>query len=224
MFKIPDFSLVQRLCKQAGLDLVSARNHPRTLVSGDLRHFDTTVRCAAHYAGATLNRTYRWRELRFRGGTSETHTCVVSKCKSESSKAHRSVPTSCLDLLEWKLELSQTYIFCQSAERLHVRRLRASRKEQPFSLSFISWITQFVHGSFHRFQKGQVTSKKHKLSRKYIWRRSSQVSPPAAVKLCYDVTAEKVQHKTLPHKAAQCKSGDSVSCSEKLKILNDAFS
>ena len=53
MFKIPDFSLAQR----AGLDLVSARKDfdpPPTLVTGDLRHFDTTVRCAAHYAGATL--------------------------------------------------------------------------------------------------------------------------------------------------------------------------
>ena len=56
MFKIPDFSLAPCLCKQAGLDLISARKDfdPRTLVSGDLRHFDTTVRCAAHYAGATL--------------------------------------------------------------------------------------------------------------------------------------------------------------------------
>ena len=56
MFKIPDFSLVPRLYKQAGLDLVSARKdfNPRTLVSGDLCNFDTTVRCAAHYAGATL--------------------------------------------------------------------------------------------------------------------------------------------------------------------------
>ena len=58
MFKIPDFSLAPRLCKQAGLDLISARKDfdPCTLVSGDLRHFDTTVRCAAHYAGATLTR------------------------------------------------------------------------------------------------------------------------------------------------------------------------
>ena len=56
MFKIPDFFLAPRLCKQAGLDLVSARKDfdPGTLVSGDLRHFDMTVRCAAHYAGATL--------------------------------------------------------------------------------------------------------------------------------------------------------------------------
>ena len=57
MFKIPEFSLAPRLCRKAGLDLVSARKDfdPRTLVSGDLRHFDTTVRCAAHYARATLN-------------------------------------------------------------------------------------------------------------------------------------------------------------------------
>ena len=51
------------LCKQAGLDLVSARKDldPRTLVSGDLRHFCMTVRCAAHCTGATLNtnRTFR---------------------------------------------------------------------------------------------------------------------------------------------------------------------
>ena len=65
MFKIPDFSLAPRLCKQAGL--VSARKdfEPRTLVSGDLRHFDTTVRCAAHYAGATLSPIT---SLRFLGG------------------------------------------------------------------------------------------------------------------------------------------------------------
>ena len=56
MFKIPDFSLAPCLCKQAGLDLVSAWKDldPRTLVS-DLRHFCMTVRCAAHCAGATLN-------------------------------------------------------------------------------------------------------------------------------------------------------------------------
>ena len=58
MFKIPDFSLVPPVCKQAGLDLVSAWRDfdPRTFVSGNLRHFDTTVLCAAHYAGATLTR------------------------------------------------------------------------------------------------------------------------------------------------------------------------
>ena len=56
MFKIPDFPLAPPLCKQAGLDFVSARRDfdPCTLVSGNLRHFDTAVRCAAHYAGATL--------------------------------------------------------------------------------------------------------------------------------------------------------------------------
>ena len=55
MFKRPNFSLASRLCKQAGLDLVTARKDfdPHTLVSGDPCHFDTTGRCAAHYAGAT---------------------------------------------------------------------------------------------------------------------------------------------------------------------------
>ena len=59
MFKIPHFSLASCLCKQAGLDLVSAWKDldPRTLVSGDLCHFCTTaavaVRWAAHCAGAT---------------------------------------------------------------------------------------------------------------------------------------------------------------------------
>ena len=65
MFKIPDFSLVPRLCKQAGLDLVSARKDfdPRTPVSGDLRLFDMTVRCAVHCAGATLNNVWPARTL-----------------------------------------------------------------------------------------------------------------------------------------------------------------
>ena len=57
MFKIPDFSLAPCLCKQAGLDFVSAWEDldPRTLVSGDRRHFCISVRCAAHCAGATLS-------------------------------------------------------------------------------------------------------------------------------------------------------------------------
>ena len=65
MFKIPDFSLAPRPCKQAGLHLVSAWKDldPRTLVSGDLRHFCMTVRCAAHCAGATLNVFYRLRTV-----------------------------------------------------------------------------------------------------------------------------------------------------------------
>ena len=53
MFKIPDFSLAPRLCKQAGFWRKDF--DPRTLVSGDLCHFDTTVRCAAHYARAALS-------------------------------------------------------------------------------------------------------------------------------------------------------------------------
>ena len=56
MFKIPDFSLAP--CLLAGLDFVSGWKdlNPRTLVSGDLHHFCMTVGCAAHCAGATLNK------------------------------------------------------------------------------------------------------------------------------------------------------------------------
>ena len=60
MFKIPDFSLTPRLSKQAGLDFgfcVIRSRSPYTCIgdsTGDLRHFDMTVRCAAHYAGAHL--------------------------------------------------------------------------------------------------------------------------------------------------------------------------
>ena len=65
MFKIPDFSL-PCLCKQAGLDLVSAWKDldPRTFVSGTLREtfailtFCMTVRCAAHYARASTAQTH----------------------------------------------------------------------------------------------------------------------------------------------------------------------
>ena len=57
-------SLVPCLDKQAGLDLVSASwkdLDPHTLVSGGLRHFCMTVRCAAHCAGTTLRCLRRWK-------------------------------------------------------------------------------------------------------------------------------------------------------------------
>ena len=60
MFNIPDFLTAPRLCKQAGLDLsfcvIRSRSSYTCIESstGDLRHFDMTVRCAAHYARATL--------------------------------------------------------------------------------------------------------------------------------------------------------------------------
>ena len=61
------------------------------------------------------------------------------KCKSdESDKAHRSIPTSCLDPLESKLGFSHMFIFSQSAERPHVQRPMVSRKEQLFSLFFVA--------------------------------------------------------------------------------------
>ena len=66
MFKIPNFSLAPRLCKQAGLDLVVCvirSRSPYTCIrdsTGDLCHFDMTVRCAAHNAGATLMHLPDW--------------------------------------------------------------------------------------------------------------------------------------------------------------------
>ena len=57
------------ICNQAGfgLSFCTKRFDPRTPVSGDLRHFDTTVGCAAHYAGGTLslckNTRVMWRFL-----------------------------------------------------------------------------------------------------------------------------------------------------------------
>ena len=83
------------ICKQAGLDLNSARRDfdPRTIVSGNLRQFDTTVRCAAHYAGATL--------------TPRSVTQVTLR-REFSSQAHSSQRTALTQCFPW-------YWFCERA-------------------------------------------------------------------------------------------------------------
>ena len=79
--------------------------------------------------------------------------------------------------------ISLPSIFSQSAERPHEQRRMASKKEQLFALFFVAWITHFFSRKvFHGFQKGQVHSRKHKLSKKYFWRWSSPGSPPAGLK------------------------------------------
>ena len=89
MFKIPDFSLAPPLCKQASLDLVSARKDfdPRTLVSGNLRHFDKTVRCAAHYAGATLS------------------TSRTKKCTGQEATLEKNLNFCKTQVAQWRLWL-----------------------------------------------------------------------------------------------------------------------
>ena len=69
-----------------------------------------------------MNRTYRWRNFAFSSipDMQERQARLERelKCKSEESdKAHRSVPTSCLDPLQLKLGFSHMSIFSQSAER-----------------------------------------------------------------------------------------------------------
>ena len=106
------------------------------------------------------------------------------KCKSEESdKAHRSVPTSCLDPLESKLGFSHKSIFSQSAEWPHERRPMASRKEQLSSSVFRCLNhTASSRKAFNGVQKGQGHSKKHKPSKKYIYGRSISGSPPAGLR------------------------------------------
>ena len=57
MFKIPDFSFAPRLYRLVWTNCVIRSRFAYTCIgdsTGDLRRFDMTVRCAAHYAGATL--------------------------------------------------------------------------------------------------------------------------------------------------------------------------
>ena len=106
MFKIPDFSLAPGVCKQAGLDLVSARKDfdSRTLVLGDLRHFDTTVRCAARYAAATLRTNVQVTNVTF---SLEIRLCRAL-CGNETPCRHNRLvsildSTSCQTATAWIL-------------------------------------------------------------------------------------------------------------------------
>ena len=93
------------------------------------------------------------------------------KCKwEESDKAHRSVPTSCLDPLEHvesKLGFSHMSIFSQSAERAARAAPNGVKKGAIFLLVFRCLNhTAFSRKAFNGVQKGQVHSKKHKPSKK----------------------------------------------------------
>ena len=103
--------------------------------------------------GQRLNRTYRWRELRFSSmpndmyaGERQARLERELKCKSEESdKAHRSVPTSCLDPLESELGFSHCLFLASPLSGPHERRPMASRKEQLSSLFFVAWTTRPLH-------------------------------------------------------------------------------
>ena len=92
------------------------------------------------------------------------------KCKSEESdKAHRSVPTSCLDLLESKLGFSHMSIFSQSAERAARAAPNGVKKGATFLLVFRCLNhTASSRKAFNGVQKSQVHSKKHKPSKKFL--------------------------------------------------------
>ena len=101
----------------------------------------------------------------------------------ESVKAYRSVPTSRLDPLESKLGFSHLSIFSQSAERAARAAPNGVKKGATFLLLFRSLNhTDPSQKPFIGVQKGQVHSKKHKPSKKYFCGRSTQGSPPAALK------------------------------------------
>ena len=83
------------------------------------------------------------------------------KCKSEESdKAHRSVPTSCLDPLESKLGFSHMSIFSQSAERSARAAPNGVKERATFLLVFQCLNhTAISREAFNGVQKGQVNSK-----------------------------------------------------------------
>ena len=88
------------------------------------------------------------------------------KCKSEESnkkKAHRSVPTSCLDPLQSNLGFSHMSIFNQSAERATRAAPNGVKKGATFLLVFRCLNhTASPRKALNGVQKGQVHSKKHK--------------------------------------------------------------
>ena len=101
------------------------------------------------------------------------------KCKSEESdKAHRSITTSCLDPLESKLGFSHMSIFSQSVERPARAAPNGVKKGATFLLDFRCLNhTASSRKAFNRVQKGQVHSKKHKLSKKiFLWTIDSGVT------------------------------------------------
>ena len=106
------------------------------------------------------------------------------KCKSEESdKAHRSVPSSCIDPLESKLGFSHMFIFSQAAERAARVAPIGVKKGATFLLVFRC----LNHAASSRkasngVQKGKVHSKKHKPSKKDFSERSTPGSPPAGLK------------------------------------------
>ena len=92
------------------------------------------------------------------------------KCKSaESDKAHRSVPTSCLDPLELKLKYSHVSIFSQSAERAARAAPNGVKKGATFLLVYCCLNhTASPRKAFNVVQEGQIHSTKHKPSKKYL--------------------------------------------------------
>ena len=90
------------------------------------------------------------------------------KCMSEEGdKAHRSVPTSCLNPLQSKLGFSHMSIFSQSAERAARAAPNGVKKGATFLLVFRCLNhTASSRKAFIGVQKGQVHSKKHKPSKK----------------------------------------------------------
>ena len=90
-----------------------------------------------------------------------------SKCKSEESdKAHRSVLTSCLDSHESKLRFSHMSFF----ETVRLAAARAAPNDVKKGATFLLVFrclnhTASARKAFHGFQKRQLHSKKHKLSK-----------------------------------------------------------
>ena len=90
------------------------------------------------------------------------------KCKSdaeENDKAHRSVPTSCLDPLQSKLGFSHMSIFSPSAELAARAAPNGVKKGACATFLFVFRClnhTASPRKAFNGVKKGKVHSKKHK--------------------------------------------------------------
>ena len=106
-------------------------------------------------------------------------TWVEVQVRGEYGKAHRSVPTSCLDPLDSKLGFSHMSIFSQSAERAARAAPNGVKKGATFLLVFRSLNhTASSRKAFNGVQKGPSSLKETQTKGALLLRYSSRCGTP----------------------------------------------
>ena len=114
-----------------------------------------------------------------RRGKRDSNVSASERRVTKRTVAYR---PACLDPLESKLGFSHMSIYSQSAERAAWAAPNGVKKGATFLLVFRCLnLTVSSQKAFNGVQKGQVHSKKHKLSKKYFCWRSISGSPPAGL-------------------------------------------